>query len=64
MYKDIQNYIEKQDTCQREKSENIAQPSLFHPLYILEQKWEEISMDFIEDLAFSEGKDKTSIVVH
>ena len=38
-------------------------PSLLHPLNIPNQKWEEISMDFIEGLPVSDGKNKIFIVV-
>ena len=48
MYKDIQKYVAECDTCQRNKSKNVMTPGLLHPLHIPTQKWEEISMDFIE----------------
>ena len=50
--------------CQRNKGENISTPGLLHPLHIPDQKWEEISMDFIDGLPFSEGKDKILVVVN
>ena len=62
-YKDIQKYVAKCDTCQRNKSKNVMTPGLLHPLHIPIQKWEEISMDFIEGLPVSEGKDKIFVVV-
>ena len=63
MYKDIQKYVAKCDTSQRNKSKNVATPGLLHPLHIPNQKWEEISMDFIKGFPLSEGKDKIFIVV-
>jgi len=36
---------------------------LLHPLHIANQKWEEISMDFIEGLPMSDGNDMIFIVV-
>jgi hypothetical protein len=36
---------------------------LLHPLHIPNQKWEEISMDFIDGLPTSDGKDTILIVV-
>ena len=63
MQKDIQQYVVECDKCQRNKSENVFTPGLFHPLHIPNQKWEEISMDFIEGLPLSEGKDKILVVV-
>ena len=58
MYKNIQKYVAKCDTCQRNKSENVRTPGLLHLFYIPSQMWEEISMDFIEGLHVSKGKDK------
>jgi hypothetical protein len=49
--------------CQRNKSENVMTLGLFHPLHIPKQKWEEISMDFIDGLPMSEGKEKVLVVV-
>ena len=63
MFKDIQKYVAECDTCQRNKSENVVIPGLLHLLHIPNQKWEEISMDFIEGLPLSEGKDKIFVVV-
>ena len=60
MYKDFKKYIAKCGTCQRNKSENVMTLGLLHPLHIPNQKWEEISVDFIEELPVSDGKDKTS----
>jgi hypothetical protein len=60
---DIRKYVAECDLCQRNKSENVLTPGLLHPLHIPNQKWEEISMDFIEGLPISEGKDKILVVV-
>jgi hypothetical protein len=38
-------------------------PGLIHPLHIPDQKWEEISMDFIEGLPMSDGKDTIFVLV-
>lgn len=61
--KEIQKYVAECDICQRNKSENIPTPSLLHPLHIPNQKWEEISMDFIEGLLASDIKDKIFVLV-
>jgi hypothetical protein len=63
MIADIQNYVAECDLCQRNKNENVSTPGLLHPLHIPNQKWEEISMDFIEGLPISDGKDKILVVV-
>ena len=53
IYNGIQNYVAECDTCQRNKSENVRTLGLLHPHQIPTQKWEEISMDFIEGLPVS-----------
>jgi hypothetical protein len=63
MNKDIQKFVAECNTCQRNKNENVMTPGLLHLLHIPDQKWEEISMDFIEGLPMSDGKDKIFVVV-
>ena len=63
MHKGLQKYVAECDTCQSNKSENIMTPGILHPLHIPKQKWEELSMDFIEWLPLSYGKDKILMVV-
>ena len=58
MNANIHKYVPECDTCQRNKSENISSPELLHPLHIPNQKWEKISMDFIEGPPISDKKDK------
>jgi len=50
MKKDIQNFITKCEVCQRNKGETVKTPGLLQPLPIPNQRWEEISMDFITGL--------------
>ena len=63
MRKDIQLYVAECDKCQRNKSKNILIPGLLHTLHIPNQKWEEISMEFVDGLPPLEGKDKIFVVV-
>jgi hypothetical protein len=58
MSADIRKYVAECDLCQRNKNENVSTPGLLHPLHIPNQKWEEISMDFIEGLPISMEKIK------
>ncbi|XP_019160031.1 PREDICTED: uncharacterized protein LOC109156634 [Ipomoea nil] len=51
------------DVCQRYKEENVAYPGLLQPLSVPEQAWQSISMDFIEGLPKSHGKDVIMVVV-
>ena len=57
MNADIDKYVAECDTCQRNKPKNISSLGLLHPLHIPNQKWEEISMDFIEGIPMSNEKD-------
>ena len=63
MNKEIQKYVAESGICQRNKSENITIAGLLHPLHIPNQKREEISMEFIEGLPTSHGKDKIFFVI-
>ena len=63
MQKDIQHYVAECDKCQLNKSKNILTLGLLHPLHIPNQKWEHISMDFMDGLPPSQGKDKIFVVV-
>lgn len=49
--------------CQRCKEEQVAYPGLLQPLPIPARPWEHISMDFIEGLPRSKGKDTIMVVV-
>jgi hypothetical protein len=50
MKKDIAEYVSLCGTWQRVKAEHLRLAGLLRPLKILEQKWEEIGMDFIVGL--------------
>ena len=64
MQTNIQQYVAECNKFQRKKRENVLTPWLLHPLHIPNQKWEEISMEFINGLPLSEGKDKIFVVVY
>lgn len=63
MTKDIQYYMRNCDVCQRCKPDLAASPGLLHPLLILNRVWDDISMDFIEGLPHSHGKQVIFVVV-
>ena len=48
----------------RNKGEKMNTPGLLQPLPILDQRWEEISMDFITGIPKSEGKDTILVMVN
>lgn len=63
MKTDITNYIKECEVCQRNKPEHISPPGLLQPIAIPEQSWEVISMDFIEGLPTSKGRNVILVIV-
>jgi len=61
--KDIDQYVKGCDVCSRCKHENIHPPGLLQPLPVPDHAWTHISMDFVEGLPKSEGKDCILVVV-
>jgi hypothetical protein len=49
--------------CQISKTEKVQYPGLLNPLPVPTQKWKDISMDFVEGLPKSQGKDVILVVV-
>lgn len=63
MKQDIIRYVQSCDVCQKVKSGHSFPGGLLQPLPIPSQIWEDISMDFVEGLPKSEGKDCILVVV-
>lgn len=63
MKRDVIAFVKECDICQKCKKENVAYPGLLQPLQIPEQAWQSISMDFIEGLPNSHGKEVILVVV-
>lgn len=63
MAKEIQHYVRNCVTCQKSKPDLAASPGLLQPLPIPNRIWDEISMDFIEGLPSSHGKQVIFVVV-
>lgn len=61
---DVQEYVRTCDICQRCKPEHNAPPGLLQPLPIPNHAWETISLDFVEGLPKSNGKEVVLVVVH
>jgi hypothetical protein len=59
----IQDKIANCPICQISKTEKVPYPGLLNPLQIPATKWSEISMDFIEGLPTSNGKNVILVVV-
>ena len=59
----VMEFIKSCLTCQRCKYDQCVYPGLLQPLPIPESIWEDISMDFIEGLPKSQGKEVLIAVV-
>ena len=63
MYQSVKEHVAACDTCQKTKSETMAPAGLLQPLLIPNRVWEDISMDFIDGLPISKGKNSILVVV-
>ncbi|WVZ02752.1 hypothetical protein V8G54_023558 [Vigna mungo] len=63
MKKDIKEWVQHCEVCQRNKAETLAPAGLLQPLPIPTQVWSDISMDFIGGLPKVQGKDTILVVV-
>ncbi len=63
MRKTIDRYIRNCYICQRSKTSRNKFNELLHSLFILEQRWKDIVMNFIIDLPSSEGKNVILTVI-
>lgn len=63
MRKDVQEFVQHCDICQRAKSEHVKYPGLLQPLEVPSQSWQVITMDFIEGLPKSASFDCILVIV-
>ncbi|WVZ15235.1 hypothetical protein V8G54_012801 [Vigna mungo] len=63
MTKDIKRFVQQCQVCQRNKYDTAASPGLLQPLPVPDHVWQHITMDFIEGLPNSFGKEVIFVVV-
>jgi len=63
MYTDVQDYVSTCEIFQKMKSEALALAGLLQSLPIPYQIWDGITLDFIEGLPMSHGKDTILVVI-
>lgn len=63
MRKEVKDFVQKCDICQKNKSDLAAYPGLLQPLPIPDVVWSQISMDVIDALPKSKGYEVILVVV-
>jgi len=63
MKKTVKQIVNGCDICKQAKLENIIYLGLLQPLPVSNGVWRDITMDFIEGLLRSEGKDTILVIV-
>ena len=63
MQQQVKNFVKECAICQKNKAKHVPYPGLLEPLPIPDMAWTHISMDFVEGLPKSQGKDVILVVV-
>lgn len=60
---EVNKWVKECVSCQRCKYDHSTFPDLLQPLPVSDQAWATVSLDFIEELPSSKGKDTILVVV-
>ena len=63
MHQDVDRYVRNCHTCQRSRTSRHAPYGILRPLPIPDRPWQDISMDFVTGLPWSQGFDAIWVVV-
>ena len=63
MRRDVERFVRNCHTCQRSRTSRHAPFGVLRPLPIPQQPWQDISMDFVTGLPWSNGHDAVWVVV-
>ena len=63
LHQQVKEYVRTCPVCQKNKAEHLPYPGLLEPLHVPDMAWTHISIDFIEGLPKSNGKDVILVVV-
>lgn len=61
--KDVRNYVKGCTICETCKYENVKTSGLLQPLPISDNIWSHVSMDFIEGLPKSQGREVIIVIM-
>ena len=63
MHLTIKEYVQSCEVCQKNKTDNLSLERLLQPLLIPCQVWDDITMDFIEGLPSSHGRNTILVII-
>src|SRR5512140_3223031 len=62
-YRDVDRYVRNCHTCQRARTSRHAPYGIFRPLPIAEGPWQDVSLDYVTGLPWSNGQNAILLVM-
>lgn len=59
----VQQYVQSCEVCQQAKVEHVKSPGLLQLLAVPDRAWKVVSLDFIEGMPKSQGKDTILVII-